>query len=189
MHFTMNNVNFESTLILKKTIMSKENLFSAEAIEKLKELSEKAKICMFITKLKDTSPENSRPMGVQECDKEGNLWFISSKESGKNFQIQQDNKVQLYFMNNGNSEYLSILGEAFIYDDKATIEDKWSAMANAWFDGKDDPDVSIIRVMPKEIYYWDTKYGKFITMMHFVSAILVGKKTDNSDGVEGKLKV
>lgn len=169
--------------------MSKENLFNAEAIEKLKELSEKARICMFITNLNDKSPLNSRPMGLQECDQEGNLWFISSKESGKNIQIEHDNEVQLYFMNNSNHEYLSIKGDAYIYDDKATIEDKWSVVANAWFDGKDDPDVSIIRVTPEEVYYWDTKFGKFVTMVHFVSAIIVGKKTDNSDGIEGTIEI
>ena len=169
--------------------MSKENLFSSEGIKKLKELSEKARICMFITKLSDPSPVNSRPMGIQECDEQGNLWFISSKESRKNFQIENDNDVQLYFMNNGDSEYLSITGKAFIYDDRATIEDKWSEMANAWFDGKEDPDVSIIRVAPEEVYYWDTKYGKFVSMLHFVTAAVTGKKSDNSDGVEGKIKV
>ena len=169
--------------------MSKENLFNAEAIEKLKELSEKAKTCMFITNLTDKSPTNSRPMSLQECDKEGNLWFISSMESGKNIQIEKDNDVQLYFMNNSSYEYLSITGKAYIYQDKATIEDKWSAVANAWFDGKDDPDVSIIRVTPDEVYYWDTKYGKFVSMINFVSAIVSGKKTDNSDGIEGTIIV
>lgn len=167
--------------------MSKENLFNTEAIEKLKELSEKAKTCMFITKLNDPSPLNSRPMGLQECDIEGNLWFISSKESGKNIQIENDNRVQLYFMNSSNYEYLSILGDAFIYTDKATIEEKWSAVANAWFDGKDDPDVSIIRVVPTEVYYWDTKFGKFVSLVNFVSSIISGKNTDNSDGIEGKI--
>lgn len=167
--------------------MSKENLFNAEAIKKLKELSEKARTCMFITNLEDKSPTNSRPMGLQECDTEGNLWFISSKESYKNFQIENDNAVQLYFMNNNDHEYLSITGKAYIYDDKTTIEDKWSVFANAWFDGKDDPDVSIIRVTPDDIYYWDTKFGKFISMLHFVSAIISGKNTDNDDGKEGKI--
>ena len=104
--------------------MSKENLFNTEAISKLKELSEKAKICMFITNLKNNPPFNSRPMSLQECDEEGNLWFVSSKESYKNMEIHVDNQVQLYFMNNGDYEYLSVLGKAFIYDDKSTIEDK-----------------------------------------------------------------
>lgn len=169
--------------------MSTQNLSDTEAIKKLKELSEKAKICMFITNLHNPAPENSRPMGLQECDLEGNLWFISDKQSGKNMQIERDNHVQLYFMNNGDSEYLSITGDAFIYDDKATIEAKWSSIANAWFNGKDDPNVSIIRVAPQEVYYWDTKYGKFVTMINFLSVIIAGKNTDNSDGVEGTLKV
>ncbi|WP_445455310.1 pyridoxamine 5'-phosphate oxidase family protein [Flavobacterium sp. HNIBRBA15423] len=169
--------------------MSKENLFSKEAVAKLKELSEKAKTCMFITNLDKKPPFNASPMSLQECDDEGNLWFISSKESNKNMEIARDNTVQLYFMNNGDYEYLSIFGQAFIYDDKATIEDKWSVFANAWFEGKNDPNVSIIRVAPKDVYYWDTKAGKFVSMLHFLTAIATRSKSNNSDGVEGKIKI
>ncbi len=168
--------------------MSEKNLQNKEAIEKLKELAEKARICMFATEL-EKLPITSRPMSLQECDEEGNLWFISSTASNKNFEINEDNRVQLFFMNNSNSEYLSVYGTAYIYKDKATIEDKWSVFANAWFEGKDDPDVSIIRVAPEETYYWDTKAGKIVTLLSFAKAIITGKKTDNSDGVEGKLNV
>ena len=62
---------------------------------------------MFVTEL-DQLPSNSRPMSLQECDDEGNLWFISSKESNKNMEIERDSRVQLYFMNNSDSEYLSV---------------------------------------------------------------------------------
>jgi general stress protein 26 len=169
--------------------MSKEDLFNDKAVEKLKELSEKAKICMFITNLNSNSPYHARPMSLQECDKEGNLWFISSKESHKNMEIENENFVQLYFMNNSDHEYLSISGNAFIYDDKETIEDKWSVFANAWFEGKNDPDISIVRVTPTEAYYWDTKFGKFVSMINFLSVVIAGKNTDNSDGVEGKIEI
>jgi general stress protein 26 len=168
--------------------MSTQHLTNQEAIKKIKELSEKAKICMFCTEL-DKLPVNSRPMGIQETDDTGNLWFISSESSNKNFEIKEDNRVQLYFMNNSDSEYLSIFGEAFIYTDKVTIEEKWSAMANAWFDGKDDPNVSIIRVQPKETYYWDTKAGKLVSLLSFATAAITGNKTDNSDGVEGNATI
>ncbi len=164
--------------------MSTQNLTHLEAIKKIKELSEKAKICMFCTEL-DRLPVNSRPMGLQETDDNGNLWFISSATSNKNFEIKEDRRVQLFFMNNSDSEYLSVYGEASIYKDKSTIEDKWSPMANAWFDGKDDPNVSIIRVEPKETYYWDTKAGKLVSLLSFVTSAITGNKTDNSDGVEG----
>lgn len=168
--------------------MSTENLNHLEAVKKLKELSESARICMFCTNLTEL-PVNARPMSLQETDEEGNLWFISSEESNKNFEIKEDNKVQLYFMNNSDSEYLSIFGKAFIYEDKSTIEDKWSPLANAWFDGKDDPDVSIIRVTPDETYYWDTKAGKLVTLLSFAAAAISGGKTDNSDGIEGNLNI
>ncbi|MFC7345141.1 pyridoxamine 5'-phosphate oxidase family protein [Chryseobacterium zhengzhouense] len=168
--------------------MSTENLIHKEAVKKIKEISEKAKICMFCTNL-ENFPINTRPMSLQETDETGNLWFISSDTSNKNFEIKDDKRVQLIFMNNSDSEYLSVFGEASIYKDRSTIEEKWSAMANAWFDGKDDPTVTIIRVEPKDTYYWDTKAGKLVSMITFVTAALTGNKTDNSDGVEGKATV
>jgi general stress protein 26 len=168
--------------------MSLENLTQKEALETLKKLSESARICMFCTDL-DTIPNASRPMSLKETDEEGNLWFLSSDQSHKNFEIKEDNRVQLYFMNNSDSEYLSILGKAFIYQDKNTIEDKWTPMANAWFDGKDDPNVSVIRVTPEETYYWEPKVGKFVSMLNFATAAITGQKTDNEDGREGNLHV
>lgn len=169
--------------------MSTENLTHHDAVKKIKDLSESAKICMFCTEL-DTLPINSRPMSLQETDDEGNLWFISGDSSNKNFEIKDDKRVQLFFMNNGDYQYLSVFGDATIYKDRATIEDKWSPMANAWFeDGKDDPNVSIIRVEPRESYYWDTKVGKLVSLVNFVTAAVTGNTTDNSDGVEGNAKI
>lgn len=168
--------------------MSTQNLTNQEAVKKIKELSEKAKFCMFCTELTKV-PVNSRPMTLQETDDSGNLWFISSDTSNKNFEIKEDRNVQLFFMNNDDSEYLSVYGEASIYKDRTTIEEKWSAMANAWFDGKDDPTVSIIRVEPKDTYYWDTKAGKLVSLLSFVAAAVTGNKTDNSDGIEGNANV
>lgn len=169
--------------------MSTENLNQTEAIKKLKELSESAKFCMFCTDL-ETLPIATRPMGLRETDAEGNMWFLSSDESNKNFEIKEDNRVQLFFMNNGSSEYLSVYGKAFIYKDKSTIEEKWTPIANAWFEeGKEDPKVTVIRVTPDETYYWDTKAGKLVSFLSFAAAAITGTKTDNSDGVEGKLNL
>ncbi|KMQ68317.1 general stress protein [Chryseobacterium sp. FH2] len=165
--------------------MSTQNLTHQEAIKKIKELSESARICMFCTELGNV-PVNSRPMTLQETDDSGNLWFISSDISNKNFEIKEDRRVQLFFMNNSDSQYLSVYGNASVYKDKTTIEDKWSPLAKAWFEeGKDDPKVSIIRVEPEETYYWDTKAGKLVSLFSFVASAITGIKTNNSDGVEG----
>lgn len=164
------------------------NLVSREAKEKLKEMCTDIRICMFCTDL-GNAPINTRPMSVQEVDEEGNIWFISSKSSNKNFEIREDNRVQLIFSDAGDSKYLSVFGYASIYRDKATIEKMWSPIAKAWFEeGKNDPDVSIIKVAPLDAYYWDTKDGKIISLLKIAASMATGKA--HLDGsVEGSMNV
>lgn len=163
------------------------NLYSNEAIDKLKSLIDSNKIAIFCTELTKL-PIQSRPMSVQEVDDQGNLWFISSATSNKNFEIKKDDDVQLFFSNSNNSQFLSFYGEATIYNDEEKIEEIWNPIAKAWFEeGKDDPKVTVIKVSPKDVYYWDTKDGKIISIFKMAGAAILGTKPDV--GVEGKLNI
>lgn len=130
-----------------------------DAIETLKRLAEKAHMCMFVTRLSEL-PLTSRPMSLKQCDEDGDLWFVSSDISHKNKEIEKDNRVQLFFINNTDLQYLSVYGRATIYHDKATIDDKWKQARTRWFDGKDDPNITVIRVTPERMDYWDAKSRK-----------------------------
>lgn len=164
-----------------------ENLINAEAIKKIKLLAGDIKIALFCTQLAQI-PIQSRPMAVQDIDDEGNLWFISSMDSDKNHEIQQDNQVQLFFSNISSSQYLSVYGHATIFRDQQKIDELWSPIAKAWFEeGKKDPKVSVIKVTPADAYYWDTKNSKIITLLKIASAAVFG--TDSDVGVHGNLKV
>lgn len=168
--------------------MSTENLFNQEARKKLKELAEDARVCMMSTLL-DKRPIPTRPMTVQHvCEETGKLFFLSSKGSNKNYEIKDDSEIQITFSNKGNSEYLSIYGTAKIHTDRATIDEHWSTMANAWFNGKEDPEVSVISVEPKDVRYWDTKNGKWVDMALMAYAAMVDGKTFD-EGVKGNLEV
>ena len=146
------------------------NLGNKEAIAKIKELAEDVRICMFCTELSN-SPFTTRPMALQEVDESGNLWFLSSSESNKNFEIKADEKVQLVFAKTSDSHYLSVFGSAYIYKDKDKIEEMWSPIAKAWFEeGKDDPKLTVIRVSPEDSYYWDTKDGRMISLLKIAVA-------------------
>lgn len=102
-------------------------------------------------------------MSTQQVDDEGNIWFMSSIKSDKNAEIANNKMVQLFYSNPGNMEYLSVLGAATITTDRQKIEELWSTFANAWFqDGKEDADISVIKVVPQTAYYWDTKNSKMI---------------------------
>ncbi len=156
------------------------------AMKKIKELADAADICLFATNLSEI-PISARPMSRQEIDDDGTLWFFSEVSSHKNAHIQQDNRVQLFFSNTGNQEYLSIYGTAEIVRDVAKAKELWSPIAKTWFnDGPEDPTLTIIKVTPEDGYYWDTKDGKLISLIKMAAGAITGKEIDGS--LEGKLK-
>ena len=164
-----------------------QNLSAQAAIDKLKELIKSESICHFCSKLTE-QPINSRPMSTQKVDDHGNIWFMSSIKSGKNAEIEKDNAVQLFYSNTSNYEFLSVYGTATIHTDREKIYEMWTPFAKAWFqDGKDDADISLIKVTPESSYYWDTKNNKMISMILMLASIVTGSAPD--DGVEGKLTV
>jgi general stress protein 26 len=163
------------------------NLTHIEAILKLKELAEDINICLFCTNL-GHAPIDSRPMSTQEVDEQGNIWFLSGQSSNKNLEISVDHKVQLMYADPSSSKYLSVYGHAEAFKDRQKIEEMWSNIAKAWFkEGKDDPEVTVIRVTPEDAYYWDTKDGKMISLIKIGISAISGKEMDGS--VEGAINV
>lgn len=163
------------------------DLSNQEAIGKLKDLVKSAEIGLLTTSLSKI-PLSTRPMGAQQVDDEGNIWFFSGKDSHKNEDIQQDNRVQLFFANKGNVEYLSIYGEAEEVTDKEKAKELWSPIAKTWFhDGVDDPNLSLLKIKPLDVYYWDTKTNKAISLIKIAVGAITGKTMD--DGIEGKLNL
>ncbi|MDF2435907.1 MAG: ral stress protein [Bacteroidota bacterium] len=163
------------------------DLQNAEGIQKLKELAEDIKICMFCTEL-DKSPFETRPMATQEVDNEGVIWFLSDKESHKNHEIKNDDKVQLLYSKMSDSHYLSVYGTATVFRDQKKIDELWDDFAGAWFKkGKEDPNITLITVRPEDVYYWDTKNGKMVSLIKIAVAAITSKTND--DGVEGQIKI
>ena len=170
---------------MKKSSDEKKNLLGREAIEKMKELVSHNAICMFTSSVEEV-PLHTRPMTTQEVDDEGNFWFLSSKDSHKNFEISADARIQLLFANTSASEYLTVYGTATVIDDRKKIEEMWSPLAKAWFEqGKDDPNVSLIKVSPEDAYYWEPRQNKMITLFKMAAAAVSGKKMEI--GREGEL--
>ena len=163
------------------------NLVNTGAIEKIKELAKDADMCLFTTALTHL-PLSARPMSTQDVDEDGNIWFFSGKTSDKNTHIEIDNRVQLFYANKGASEYLSIYGEAEILHDRTKIEELWGPLLKTWFNGgKDDPELTLIKVKPLDAYYWDTKSNSVVALLKMVVGAVTGKEMD--DSVEGKIKV
>jgi general stress protein 26 len=164
-----------------------EDLSSAGAVSKIKELVDKANSCFFCTKPTDESI-GTRPMSVQKIDDAGALWFLSPNDSHKNADINADSDVKLYFRGSAHSDFLYLEGKASISTDKAVIKELWEPLLKTWFtEGEDDPRISAIKVIPTSGYYWDTKHGNAVAFMKTVVGAMTGKTLD--DSIEGNLKV
>jgi general stress protein 26 len=163
------------------------NLASEEAIEKMKKLAERINVCMFCTNV-DSQPFETRPMGTQKVDEMGNFWFFSAAGSNKNEEVKDKQHVHLIYADPGSSEYMNVCGQASISRDKQKIDELWNDFAKAWFkEGKDDPSLTVICVKPTKAYYWDTKYGKAVTLLAIAAATVSGQPMDA--GREGELIV
>lgn len=157
------------------------------AVEKIKELAEKAPTCFFVTGFKAKGPTAVRPMSVQKIDSEGNLWFLSASDSHKNAEIKKDPHVQLLFQGSAHSDFMNLYGRATITMDKQKIKELWEPIVKAWFtEGIDDPRITVIKVAPSEGFYWDNKHGDMVAFIKMAAGAAIGKTLD--DSVTGKLK-
>ena len=63
--------------------------------------------------------------------------------------------------------------------DQEKIEELWTPIAKVWFiEGKDDPNISIIKVTPTTAYYWDTDESKMINFLKMVASVVTGTNVD-----------
>jgi general stress protein 26 len=162
------------------------HLVDEQAIEKIKEMAEDS-VCLFCTY--ENNKIVSRPMNTRGIDDDGTLWFISRRDSEKNRQINDGSEVCLMYMHSGKQHYLTLTGSAQVIVDRQKTEELWSPFIKAWFEeGKDDPDLTLIRVTPEEGHYWDTKTGKLVYLLKVAVAAITGK--EGYDGtLEGDIKV
>lgn len=165
-----------------------ENLKNKEAIFKLKSLVDEIMVCLFCTDLNTDDGATCCPMtAINVCD-EGNIWFFSEKTSEKNKAIATDKHVQLFFSHPGKGSYLVVNGEAEIILDKLIMEELWTPATKIWFkEGKDDPNISVIKVKPNSAYYWDTDGNRMINLLKMVASVVTGKNLIT--GSEGAIKI
>lgn len=162
-----------------------EHLAGQDAVETIRKIVSDANICMLITR-HDAFPLDVRPMASQGVDESGTVWFLSSSDSDKNRDLEQDPRVTLVAQNNDDYQYVQLTGHATIHRDRALIDKYWTRAAEAWFDGKDDPRVTLLAVHPEGGHYWSTRDGKMVAGVKMLLSAL-GAPTDDG-GVDGELR-
>jgi general stress protein 26 len=166
--------------------MSENNLFNEEARAKIKGLAEDIDFTMMETHL-GAKQTHIIPMSTKEVDEDGCIWFLSNKNSEHNGYIEADNSIQLIYSKPGDMEFMIVYGEAHITTERPILEKYYGSSDDAWFDGVDDPNLTAIKVVPKDAHYWDTKNGKLVSLLKMGMGALTGEKQDL--GEQGELKI
>ncbi|MDO9374800.1 MAG: pyridoxamine 5'-phosphate oxidase family protein [Bacteroidota bacterium] len=165
-----------------------EDLTGEKGIAKMKTLADKAGTCFFCTQIGANERFSTRPMSFQKLDDDGTFWFLSANDSNKNREIEADSSIQLLFQGSSYSDFLNVYGEASINQDKAVIKELWNPILKTWFtEGIDDPRISVIKVVPSEAYYWDTKHPQVVGLIKRMVGAAIGKTLD--DSIEGTITV
>lgn len=167
---------------------NREYLQQTQAIDKLKKLATEIEICLFASGNGLEDDPGCRPMATAGVDDEGNIWFLSEKDSQKNHDIVINPRVKLFYSHPGKSSFLVVTGDAEITYDRDLIEKYWNPLDKTWFkEGKDDPSISLIKVKPDNAHFWDVKGNRMVNFLKMAASVVTGKTL--VEGEEGSLLV
>ena len=140
----------------------------AEHIAQLSELIKDVEVAMFTTTGVD-GRLYSRPLGTQQVDFDGDLWFATAADSPKVAEISLNPRVNVAYASTSKNTYVSVSGRARIVDDREKIEALWSPAMKLFFPGgKDDPNLRLIQVRAETAEYWEgpgTLLGKALSFV------------------------
>lgn len=126
-----------------------------ECIAHLRELIDDVDVAMLTTRSAH-GHLLSRPLQTQMTEFDGDIWFMTSRRSEKVAEMNANPEVNVAYGSRSKNTYVSISGRAVIRRDKARIDRMWSPAYAVFFPkGKDDPDITLVRIEVRSAEYWD----------------------------------
>ena len=96
----------------------------------------------------------SRPMEIVDRSTDGRVWFITSIDSAKLEELTENPDVNVAMQDD--PRFLSISGAVRATRDRAKVDEVWKESFDAWFpEGREDPTVVLLEVVPTYVEYWD----------------------------------
>jgi general stress protein 26 len=158
-------------------------------LQKLKELVKDIDFCMLTT-VDESGDLHSRPMSSNgDIDENGDIWFFTNSSSHKVSEIARLPKVNVSFADPDEQRYVSVSGRGELVRDQKKIEELWRPEFKIWFpEGKDDPEIALLRVSLEKAEYWDSPSSTIGYALSFVSSIVTGKQPDMGENKKLELE-
>lgn len=97
-----------------------------------------------------------RPMTASVDGGKSPIWFFATRDTdlGKVLKNGPKNGI-MTFSSKGNDIWASASGRLTIDNDPQMIDRLWNPTIAAWYDGKDDPNLALIRYDAKDAQLWE----------------------------------
>lgn len=153
---------------------------SPKEVEKVWKLIGKIKTCMLVGL--EGHRLYARPMTAYADEHAHAIYFLTDVRGVKDDVIRDHPEVCLTFVEG--THYLSVSGDGSVTNDREKIRELWNVFAQAWFEGPEDPNIRLLRVVPQDAQYWETP-GKMATAVSMAIAAATG--THPETGKERKV--
>ncbi len=157
-----------------------DTLYGAEARDKVFDLIKDSQVAMMATADESGRLFHARPMVAPKLDTqehfEGALYFFTGAATPKVEEIKANPHVLLTYANPDKQSYVSLSGQATVERDRGKIDELWTKEIEAWFpDGKDDPNLVLIRFDAEEAEYWDAP-NKLVLGVAYLKSLIGGER-------------
>lgn len=97
---------------------------------------------------------HARPMTAQFEDDRGPIWFFCSADNALIPLLEQGDRAIATFTSKDHDLFATVHGRLRLDHDEATIDRLWNRFVAAWFDGRNDPRIRLLRLEPEQAEIW-----------------------------------
>jgi len=98
---------------------------------------------------------HTQPMTAQiEGEEGGPIWFFAARDNSLIDAMGAAHRAIVTFADKGHHLFASISGELSVDTDRAVVDRLWNPFVAAWYEGKDDPKLRLLRLNPESAKIW-----------------------------------
>ena len=121
----------------------------------------------------------STPMGTQDFEDPGTVWFITELDTDKVAAIRQRPEVNVAYASD--KGWVSLAGRAVVSEDRAKLEELWDVSVSAYMPGDaQDPNNGLLEITADTAEYWESP-GKAALLVQLVKGVLTDDKAQDED--------
>ncbi len=126
-----------------------------------------------------------RPLTVLDVDDRGTCSFLVDGTADWIAQVRGGGPASISGADMADGTWFSASGTATLVEDRARIEELWTPIAEAWFDGKDDPRLAVLAVEVATLAWWESADNRLVRMWKLATAaVRSGRGETGEHGVD-----